>query len=624
MKKYSILGFLLCIFVYNYSCSDENSNESITDAIYTDAKYATDVISIIDIEGLNPDTQDSDILDLGFDVENDSLVTTDISNEEDTDIRDVPDILDIQFVDTATDNLGYDTTYDVIYDVVFEDIIDSGTTDITFLPPQINELMITPNFSDTELGQYIEIHNPNNFKVDINGYKLKTDSIEFIISNSECETIIDEYSYIVVGATKDPSKNSYAKVRCEWKDKFTLTNANYVELIRFDNTSVDKIDLTLLPKKKGSSLERKGNKFELSPALITFLEETGYYNGDRGSPNKTNYELKQKGILFESTTQKDRIERENSVHRYAVDLAEGDIVAFYADVDRINGDLKLFAALLDSDGNFLTPDRYISDISFDFFIYHFIKETKRYYFQIQPDYFYQFNPANFEVTYFRADGIRVDKRQIELSIGEKYQLTTYATFSQNKDLEDIMIEKTLLDYSSNDPYIADVSKDGIITAKNIGSVLISVNYFYKDGRALNTNVRVNVYNQPSNETCDTAIDATNGLSIYASTIGANDDYNPEECVFSLFSGGDIVYYVDAEPNDTYEVLVVPYGSFDPMIYVYDDCSKKECLFGTVLNGAGDPEKLIFKNDTFSKKRFYVVIDGEAGDEGSFQLTITKK
>ncbi|MCX7959868.1 MAG: hypothetical protein N3B13_12575, partial [Deltaproteobacteria bacterium] len=325
--------------------------------------------------------------------------------------------------------------------------------------------------------------------------------------------------------------------------------------------------------------------------------------------------------MTDSNTQNDRIQKENSVHRYSADLAAGDIIAFYADVDRINGDLKLFASFLDSDANFITPDIFISGITYDFFIYHLIKETKRYYFQIQPDYFTKFNPANIEVTYFRANGIKVNKDLIELKVGEQYQIMTYATFSQNKDLKDFLIDRTLPDYSSNDPYIADVSKDGIITAKNIGSVTIYINYHYIDTTNLDTSMVVNVYNQPSNETCNTAIDATNGISTYASTIGAQDDYNPEKCVFSMFSGGDIVYYVDAEPNATYEVLVTPYGSFDPMIYVYDDCSKKECLYGTVLNGAGDPEKLTFKNETFSKKRYYIVIDGEAGDDGSFQLTI---
>ncbi|MCX7944301.1 MAG: lamin tail domain-containing protein [Deltaproteobacteria bacterium] len=631
MKRH--LFFLVSVLTIYIACSDESSDDFISDSISKDTSLDIDPVDkeeMKDIDDISfadlslrdaTEITDTTISDSGGDGDNnDIIVIQDVSTELGIGDIIITDILDIHYQDTGTDNIMYDIDIDA--DAMGEDITDSGDT--VSLPPIVNELMIMPNYGDTKLGQYIEIYNPNRFDLDINGYKLKTEKDEFIISNKECDTIIKAYSFIVIGATKDPLKNSYAKVRCEWKDLFTLTDARQLELLGPNNLLIEKIDLTKLPTKKGASLERKGDKFEPSPSLITFLNETGLYNGDRGSPFKTNYNLVIKSKLYESEPQEDRFEKENTVYRYPADLAKGDIIAFHADVDRISGDLKLFASLLDSDDRFITPDIYISDISYDFFIYHLIKDTKRYYFQIQPDFFYKFNPANIEATYYRANSIKTTKDLIELQVGDKYQITTYATFSQNPNLKDFLIDKTLLSYSSNDPYIAEISTDGVITGKNIGTVTVYINYYYTDGTSLNTTMVVNVYNQPPNETCATALDATNGLSTYSSTIGTQDDYNPKECIFSMFSGGDIVYYVDAEPNAIYEVIVTPYASFDPMIYVYDDCSKNECLYGTVLNGAGAPEKLTFKNETFSKKRFYIIIDGEAGDEGSFQLTITKK
>ncbi|MGB9599103.1 MAG: lamin tail domain-containing protein, partial [Myxococcota bacterium] len=384
-------------------------------------------------------------------------VTTDIISDTEPDTTITPesiaDIGDEDFkniVDTF-DEVGVDASSDVQY----EDILDTSNPDNQVLQPIINELMVSPNFSDTELGQYIEIYNPNDFGIDINGYKIKTDAKEFTISNSDCDTVIMAKSYLVIGATKDPLKNSYAKVRCEWTDKFTLTDATYVELLRTDDVLVEKINLSSLAIKKGNSMERDGNIFKPAPSLITFLDETGLYNGDRGSPAKPNYNLIIRDKLLDSEPQRDRIEYENSVHRYSAELAEGYIVAFYADVDRINGDLKLFASLLDSKGEFITPDIYNSDITYDFFIYQLIKETGTYFFQIQPDFFYKFVPADIEATYFRADGIKIKKDFIQLKVGEQYQIEGFATFSQNKDLKDFPIEKTLLSYSSNDPNIAE-------------------------------------------------------------------------------------------------------------------------------------------------------------------------
>lgn len=600
--------------VLYFACSDEKTLDNIQDITTEDIRTVDTLVDInydiADIIADRPDLTDtiSDIIN-DADISSDSEEIQDILNDGDN-----PDNGSADIEDTSDSDIS--------------DIIetDTGTADTghEILQPLINEIMISPSYSDPELGQYIEIYNPNTSSIDIDNYKLRTDKKEFIISGSGCDTVIQPLRYIVVGATRDSTKNSYAKVRCEWQEGFSLKDASYLELVRSDNTPVERITLSNLRIKEGSSLERNKDDFTPSPSLITFLDDTGLYKGDRGSPDKPNYNLKMREELSESIPVEDRIENENEVLRYPINLAEGDIIAFYADVDRINGDLKLFGSLVDSNGDFISPLDYVSDISYDYFIYHIAEYSGRYYFQIQSDFFYPFEPANIEATYFRADGLRTNKNLIEIKIGDNFQIESFAVFSQNRDLKDIRLKNDMPLYESNDPTIAEVSSNGIITGRNISSTTIYVTYLYSDHTSITDNIVVNVYSQPSNDTCQEAINATDGLNVYASTIGAGDDYNPEGCVYSLFSGPDIVYYVDAEANTTYEVTVTPYGSFDPMIYVIDDCNNQKCIYGTVLNGAGETERLTFKNETFSTKRFYIIIDGEGGDEGTFTLSIIKK
>ncbi|MCX7957756.1 MAG: lamin tail domain-containing protein, partial [Deltaproteobacteria bacterium] len=249
MKKYFLLLVIVVLFI---ACSDESSDDSISDTVHKDVFSDTinpsdtaeirDSVEIKDIQDAGPDAKDiSDITDTDSsdsltDTGSDTSVITDITGSdtaEDTVPGDTGDIViidisDIQGQDTGSDNI----IYDAMTDTSGEDISDSGDTDAGLMQPVINELMILPNYSDTELGQYIEIYNPNSFGIDINGYRLKTDKNEFIISNSDCDTVINAGSYLVAGATKDSLKNSYAKVKCEWKDLFTLTNATYLELVR--------------------------------------------------------------------------------------------------------------------------------------------------------------------------------------------------------------------------------------------------------------------------------------------------------------------------------------------------------------------------------------------------------
>jgi len=622
MRKY-LLSLPLLALIFLFYCSEEGSEKNSNDTSPLDISI-TDIQSIIDISDASTDSTIADV-SAGTDSGIEDINDISVPDVQDISSQDISDVISEDIAEDSTQyDIQSDSSSDIPTDTELNDIQDSGYSDIGYPPVRLNEVMIIPKFSDTELGQYIEIYNPNDIPVDLNGYKIKTENREFIISNSQCDSTIAPKKFKVIGATTDPSKNSYAKVTCEWKDVFSLTGAKAISLYAPDNTLIDKFDLSGYSIRAGSSIERAQNGYQDSPSLITFLEDTGLYSGDRGSPNRTNYRLIMRSRLNEGIPYKDRIENENDVHRYPVNLLKGDIIAFYADVDRINGDLKLFGSLLNANGDFITPARFVSDITYDYFIYHIFDSSGTYYFQIQSDFFYQFVPANIEATYFRADELITNKSFIELKVGDSFKIQTYATFSQNKDLEKMLLPEDMLEYSSNDSNIASISNNGLITAIQPGSTTIYISYNYIDNHSLDTNITVNVYNNPDNETCDRAIDATNGLKTYASTIGAKDDYNPQKCVFSMFSGGDIVYYVDAPAGVEYEVIVTPFGDFDPMIYVLEDCSNPECIYGTVFNGPGEVETLKFKNETFSLKRYYIIIDGEAGDDGTFSLEINRK
>lgn len=126
-------------------------------------------------------------------------------------------------------------------------------------------------------------------------------------------------------------------------------------------------------------------------------------------------------------------------------------------------------------------------------------------------------------------------------------------------------------------------------------------------------------------TCLNAMDVTTGgVFENQTTIGAGENYDalPSEtnCPNGRFSGEERVYVVEPLAQTSYTIRVVPDGNFDPFIYVRTDCNAAACVAGTVLNGEGDPESLTF--DAAAGVPSFIMVDGELGSAGTYQLTVT--
>lgn len=126
------------------------------------------------------------------------------------------------------------------------------------------------------------------------------------------------------------------------------------------------------------------------------------------------------------------------------------------------------------------------------------------------------------------------------------------------------------------------------------------------------------------DTCEDAIDVTEGgVWTGESTIDMTDQYDPSmnDCSGTNFSDNDRVYVVAPQEDRDYEIRVEPVTSdFDAMIYVRHDCSAEECVAATRLNGAGEPETLTFEATGGIDN--YIIVDGEIGSTGNFDLMVT--
>ena len=111
-----------------------------------------------------------------------------------------------------------------------------------------------------------------------------------------------------------------------------------------------------------------------------------------------------------------------------------------------------------------------------------------------------------------------------------------------------------------------------------------------------------------------------------STQTATDDYAPSGsgCPSGgAASGRDVVYLVQPSVGTTFRVRVTPLASspsFDPMLYAWSSCGAASCLAGTVLNGPGEPEEILFT--VAAGASAYIVVDGELASRGAFDLEVT--
>lgn len=144
-----------------------------------------------------------------------------------------------------------------------------------------------------------------------------------------------------------------------------------------------------------------------------------------------------------------------------------------------------------------------------------------------------------------------------------------------------------------------------------------------------TDTEVDTAHEPplaSGETCAEAIVVAAGDSIPGTTVGAVDDYEADfsgdNCPNNSVSGPDRVYAFTSAVTGQFKVTVIPDDDFDAALYMRTDCALDACVDGTILNGPGVSESLTFTAE--ASITYYIIVDGELGDSGSYTLTLESK
>jgi hypothetical protein len=500
----------------------------------------------------------------------------------------------------------------------------------------INEVMKIPGNGDPQFGQYVEILNDSDDAIDLEGWTLKADQASFTFSSDSGETGIAARDVLVVGASDDDAKNSYAHVRYVWPPTFKLPAGNCA--LRLQNQTTVTVDAVswdaTFPFAGGSSIERKGPaldgnaaaSWQRAPSLITFLPETGEFAGDRGSPGRPNYRINNGSkVPIGATGVSSRIDAPSELWRFPVDVKARDIMEFVADVDGASGDLWAFLTILDAGGEIIWKDVVHSQAHRDFRIQFVAEADATLTMQIQADFAYSFDPGDFTAMALLADLLDagVPNNRLSIKRGETFWIAgARALFSADPDAEAWPLAADRLAFSSLDPQIASVDAAGVITGLKAGGTAVTVKYA-GGTQDLVVVLAVDVQDLPANDTCDAAIDISGTPFLSGSTSFAADDYDPDGCLAAFVTGPDIVYSFSSGAARTWKFTVTPLWDYNPMLYVFDACPPAgNCVDGTKFSGKGDAETLEFQAQ--ANKTYYLVVDGdlaEGDDAGTFTLTV---
>ncbi|MBA2662299.1 MAG: hypothetical protein H0U74_08385 [Bradymonadaceae bacterium] len=133
------------------------------------------------------------------------------------------------------------------------------------------------------------------------------------------------------------------------------------------------------------------------------------------------------------------------------------------------------------------------------------------------------------------------------------------------------------------------------------------------------------------DTCADAFNVTaGGTWANQTTTGYTDSYSAKAqgnsgCPVALVSGPDRVYSVSPAVATSYQVTVVPTGTYDPLLYVRLDCAANACIAGTKFNGPGQQEQVSFS--VAAGQTAFIIVDGDGltiggQTHGDFTLTVT--
>ena len=186
-----------------------------------------------------------------------------------------------------------------------------------FSPGQIivTEIMVNPKVVSDELGEWIELYNPGELTVDINGWVLRDAGSKKFPLKSAKPLFIPAGSYFVIGASADKTLNGGAPVQIGWfqapPSPFSLSNVSQADVIlEWNGKVIDQV--TFSPKGFVCTLPNPpagcgpstgfpvvdGKSMQLDPGAYEATKNDDYKNwcesqdafgdGDWGSPGQAN------------------------------------------------------------------------------------------------------------------------------------------------------------------------------------------------------------------------------------------------------------------------------------------------------------------------------------------------
>ncbi|APF20647.1 lamin tail domain-containing protein [Caldithrix abyssi] len=156
----------------------------------------------------------------------------------------------------------------------------------------INEIMQNPSAVDDSKGEWFELYNNDTETVDINGWIIKDDGVDYHVIDNGGPLTIAPGEYLVLGNNDTTTVNGGVPVDYMY-DNFLLSNSDdEVVLVYSDGvTEVDRVNYDggpNFPDPSGASMELKNPNYDNNDGANWDTATTPFGDGDLGTPGARN------------------------------------------------------------------------------------------------------------------------------------------------------------------------------------------------------------------------------------------------------------------------------------------------------------------------------------------------
>ncbi|MHB2154610.1 lamin tail domain-containing protein [Calditrichota bacterium GD2] len=156
----------------------------------------------------------------------------------------------------------------------------------------INEIMQNPSAVDDSKGEWFELYNNDTETVDINGWIIKDDGVDYHVIDNGGPLTIAPGEYLVLGNNDTTTVNGGVPVDYMYHN-FILSNGDdEVVLVYSDGvTEVDRVNYDggpNFPDPSGASMELKNPNYDNNEGANWDTATTAYGDGDKGTPGAQN------------------------------------------------------------------------------------------------------------------------------------------------------------------------------------------------------------------------------------------------------------------------------------------------------------------------------------------------